>query len=77
MLLQIILRHILQIVCMYYMCDVCMYICVTLENAIILRATHKRTITCSSVTLRNGYIMQGCIEDFFSLAGGQWRLYIC
>ena len=53
-----------------YIYDVCMYICVTLENAIILCAIHKCTITCSSVTLRIGYMMQGCIEDFFSFAGG-------
>ena len=43
---KLILRRISEIV-------VCMYVSVTLRNPIISRATHKRSITCTSVTLRN------------------------
>ena len=46
---QLILRRISEIVCMY----VCMYVSVTLRNPMISRATRKRSITCTIVTLRN------------------------
>ena len=43
------MRRISETVCMY----ICMYVSVTLRNPIISRAMRKRSITCTSVTLRN------------------------